>query len=34
MERKLQSVEQLPEMEAATILQISDGDLAVELEDV
>ena len=30
MERTLQSVEQLPEIEAAAILQIPDGDLAVE----
>jgi len=34
IERKLQSVEQLPETEAAAILQITDGDLAEELEDV
>lgn len=34
IERHLQSVEQLSETEAAAILQISDCDLAVELEDV
>lgn len=33
IERRLQSVEQLPDAEAADILQISDGDLAVEIED-
>lgn len=34
IERHLQSVEQLSDSEAAAILQISDGDMAVELEDV
>jgi DNA recombination protein RmuC len=33
IERQLQSVEQLSELEAAAILQISDVDRAVELED-
>jgi DNA recombination protein RmuC len=34
IEKHLHSIEQLSEAEAAAILQISDGDLAVELEDL
>ena len=34
IERTLRNVEQLPEMEAASVLQISDDDVAVELAEV
>lgn len=34
IERKLQNIEQLSETETAEILQLSDGDLAVEIEEV
>jgi DNA recombination protein RmuC len=34
IERTLQSVERLPELEAATVLQISDNDVALELDEL